>query len=284
MQHSMRGFLLVGLLNLGASACTAHRPPSGAEAPSPHTMQVILHDHLAFGVRLEHVSLLLDGSPAYEVTSARGPLELATLRVAPGAHTLTVLAEASEPCGLFEEPRMRLTVRALQAFLLGEGPGALDIDLYASTATSDPAHMVSVRFAGDRVALGAKTEGDAPPLSDRCEPGDELCALDARIEGARSRGDTVRSSCYASHRGEMRRWKDMLEDSFAAVSREGVTTSDAESAQLRARYAESRLRSIAAVARACEGDARVVATSPKVERKVDAVCPASDVTASREGW
>jgi hypothetical protein len=247
-------------------------------------MQVVLHDHLAFGVRLEHVSLVLDGGAAYEIANANIRLDRVDFAVPSGAHTLAVLAEASEPCGLFDEPRMRLKVRALQTFFSWEGPALLDVDLYASEATSDPAHLISVRFTGERVALGRKASDDAPLGAPGCEPSDELCALDARIDGARSRGDSRRSVCYSSHRDEMRRWRDMLEDSFAAVSRDGTTTSDAESAQLRARYAESRLRSVTMEASACASEEEVHVVLAELERKVDAVCPALDVTASMKGW
>ncbi len=284
MRHAKRGFRLLGLVGLAAPACAASLTPAGPVAPSPHTMEVRFHDHLAFGVRLEHVSLLLDGGPVYETTRAQSPLELAELTVAPGGHTLAVLAEASEACGLLDAPRMRVSVRAIQPFLVGEGPATLDVDLYPSAATSDPAQMVSVRFAGERISLGAKPDVDAPPRSDQCESGDEVCLLDARIDGARSRGDTQRMACFASHRDELRRWRDMVEDSFAAVSREGTTTHDAESAQLRARYAESRLRGTVAEVRACASDARARIAPVQIERTIVAVCAAPDVTASLRGW
>jgi hypothetical protein len=284
MRHAIRGVAVFGLLSVLTPACVANRPPSLVAAADPHTMQVILHDHLAFGVRLERVSVLLDGESAYQTTDADRQLDRAILTVAPGAHTLAVLAEASEPCGMLDEPRMRLTVRALQTFFLGDRPATLDVDLYASAATSDPAHMISVRFAGDRATIGAAEEGEAAPFAERCEPGDELCALDARIDRARSRGDVQGGACYASHRDDLRRWRDLLEDSFAAVSREGTTTRDAESAQLRARYAESRLRSAVMEARSCGTVGPVHAAPASIERKVDAVCPVPDVTASAQGW
>jgi hypothetical protein len=242
-------------------------------------MQVLLHDHLAFGVRLERVTILVDGGSAYEATQLKAPLELADLSVAAGAHTVAVLAEVSQPCGLFDEPRMRVSVRAVQTFLVGEGPATLDVDLFPGAATSDPAHMVSVRFAGERITLGTKAEGDALPRGARCEVGDEVCALDARIDGARARGDVRKSACYAARRDDVRHWRELLEDSFSAVSREGATARDAEDAQLRARYAESRLRASVAEAGACGSDAPVRAEPVEIERKVVAVCATPDVTA-----
>jgi hypothetical protein len=246
-------------------------------------MEVRLHDHLAFGIRIERVSLLLDGAAAYETTDRDRRLDRADLIVPPGAHTLAVLAEASEPCGLLDEPRMRLTVRALQTFFQGDRPATVDVDLYASAATSDPAHMILVRFVSDGITMGAAAEGETAPGAQRCEPADELCALDARVDRARSRGDVQRSACYASHRDDLRRWRDLLEDSFAAMSREGKSTGDAESAQLRARYAESRLRSAVMEARACGTDSPVHTAPASIERRVDAVCPVPDVTASAQG-
>ncbi len=133
-------------------------------------MQVHFHDHLAFGVRLERVALLLDGTAAYETTDHDRRLGRADLTVAAGAHTLTVLAEASGPCDLHEEPRRRLTVRALRTFFLSDRPATLDVDFYASG--SDPAHVISVRFAGDRVTIGAAAESEAVPGEHRCEPAD----------------------------------------------------------------------------------------------------------------
>lgn len=284
MRHAIRGVTVFGLLSVAAPACVANGPPSHVAAPAPHSMEVRLHDHLAFGVRLERVSLLLDGTAAYETIDRDRRLDRADLIVAQGAHTLTVLAEASEPCGLLDEPRMKLTVRALQTFFQGDRPATFDVDLYASAATSDPAHMISVRFAGDRgTTIGAAEEGEAAPGALQCEPA-ELCALDARIDLARSRGDVQRSACYASHRDDVRRWRDLLDDSFAALSREGKTTRDAESAQLRARYAESRLRSAVTEARSCGTLGPGHAAPASIERKVDAVCPLPDLTASAQGW
>jgi hypothetical protein len=284
MRQAIRGVTVFGLLSVAVPACMANRAPSHPATPAPHSMEVRLHDHLAFGVRLERVSVLLDGTAAYETTDRDGRLERADLIVAPGAHTLVLLAEASEPCGLFDEPRMRLTVRALQTFYQGERPATFDVDLYASAATSDPAHMISVRLVGDWITMGAAAEGETAPEALRCEPADEICALDAQIDRARSRGDVQRSACYASHRDDLRRWRDLLEDSLAAMSRAGKTTGDAESAQLRARYAESRLRSAVMDARACGADNPVRMAPASIERRVDAVCPVPDVTASVRGW
>jgi hypothetical protein len=240
-----------------------------------------LVDHLGFGARIESVSVLIDGLPArgvafetHEGTTAHDP---GRLPVQPGAHTLSIVVLASEPCGLFEQPRASFTVRAGTTFSVGEHPGTLVADLYSKEATSDPVRDLTVRFSGNRVVLGIPAGALDPPPG--CDKDDALCVLDSRAALARSRNDAASASCFDGRRAEARLLQDTLDDSYAVVTREGATAGDAENAQLRARYARSRLRSLPAEAEACVVAGRPVATAGVVERKVERSCPTPDTTA-----
>jgi len=232
-------------------------------------------DHLSFGARIEHVSLLLDGLSAYE-SDAQSVWSDAQVTVRPGAHTLAVVLRASEPCGLFDEPRATVAVEATTSLRAAEGPASIAIDLYGTEATSDPLRSLGVRFVGDAVALGARLD-DAPPAG--CDRTDALCVIDALVERSRSRKDAPGASCYEAKRAEIRGLKDVVDDSYATIKREGTTTGAAENAQLRARYAEERIRAIAAGVEACAVHGNGRPTSGVVARKVERLCPAPDVTA-----
>jgi hypothetical protein len=283
MPYSMRALGSFGLI--AAAACAAPRSaqvasalasstPSRDAAPAS-TVRFHFEDHLAFGARIEHLSLLLDGVSAYE-TDAASLRNDGRVTVRPGAHTLAVVLRASEPCGLFDEPRTSVTVQATTSLRAGEGPARVVVDLFGTEATSDPLRTLGVRFKGDEVVLGARVE-DAPPIG--CDPADALCAVDALAERARSRRDAAGASCYEAKRAEIRGLQDVVDDSYATVKREGTTTGAAETAQLRARYAEARIGAIAAFAEACDAHGERRPTAGVVERKVERFCPAPDVTA-----
>ena len=282
MRHATRALPVFALIMVAACAGPRREVPStSATSPSPgvawaaSSMRFHFLDHLSFGARIEHVSLLLDGLPAYE-SDAQSVWSDAHVRVRPGPHTLAVVLRASEPCGLLDEPRTTVAVEATTTLRAAEGPASIAIDLYGTEATSDPLRTLGVRFVGDAVALGARLD-DAPPAG--CDRTDALCVIDALAERARSRKDASSASCYEARRAEIRNLKDVVDDSYATVKREGTTTGAAENAQLRARYAEERIRAIAFAVEACgvHGDGRP--TAGVVARKVERLCPALDVTA-----
>jgi hypothetical protein len=264
---------------LATLAACAPVPGRALTLPAPaHSMTFRIVSHLAFGVRVESVSVLLDGALAFEahdVATAGGESDRASVQ--PGVHTISVTLRASEPCGLLEQPRASVAVHATTAFSVGERPAAVYADLYAREATRDPIQDLAVRFTGDQVVLGVSDEAQRTPGG--CDAEDALCALDAKAARARSQRDVVSASCYETRRAEVRDLGDLLEDSYAAVSREGVTTGDAENAQLRARYARARLRSLTVEAEACAAGANRHSSAGVVEREVERTCPALDVTA-----
>jgi hypothetical protein len=278
MPYSTRSLWSFGLI--AAAACAAPRShvasaASSRDAAPASSVRFHFEDHLAFGARIEHLSLLLDGVSAYE-TDAASLGNDGDVTVRPGAHTLAVVVRASEPCGLFDEPRTSVVVQATTSLRAGEGPSRVVVDLFGTEATSDPLRTLGVRFKGEEVVLGARVE-DGPP--DGCNPADALCAVDALAERARSRKDAAGASCYEAKRNEIRGLRDVVDDSYATVKREGTTTGAAENAQLRARYAEARIRAIAALAEACDTHGERRPTAGVVERKVERFCPAPDVTA-----
>jgi hypothetical protein len=268
---------------IAAAACAAPRAgiapaavgsPTVRDAASGSSVSFRFFDHLSFGARIEHLSMLLDGVPAFESDGASLENDR-RITVRPGAHTLAVALRASEPCGLFDQPRTTVAVEATTTLLAGEGFASIEIDFQGTEATSDPLRTLGVRFTGHDVLLGAALE-DRPPNG--CDRADALCALDALADRARSQKDTASLSCYETKRTEIRALRDVVADSYATVTREGITAGAAESAQLRARYAEERIRALAVAAAACtaHGDGRP--TGGVVARRVERLCPALDLT------
>jgi len=280
MRHPTRALPPFALMAM--TACAAARAPTpsmlaqaaGGEMPASSVRFHFL-DHLSFGARVERVSLLLDGVPAYDGDGLA--LRSDThVRVRPGPHTLAVVLRASEPCGLFEEPRTTVAVEATTSLRAGDGPATVVIDVSGTEATSDPLRTLAVRFSGDLVALGEPRE-EAPPPG--CDGADALCAIDALAARARSRKDAAEASCYDRKRAEVRALQDVVDDSYATVKREGTTTGAAENAQLRARYADERIRAVAVAAAACGSHDGGERTRVVVTRKVERSCPTIDVTA-----
>jgi len=237
---------------------------------------------------VESLSILVDGAPAVMTRvngdggghGASDEVALGAtnhLDVGPGTHTLSIVARASEPCGLLEEPRASASFRAEATFAVGDRPARLDADLYSREANSDPIRSLTVRFTGHQVLLALPT--DATPVPSGCDEKDALCILDAKAALARSRSDWSGASCFESKRAEARRLRDTLEDSYALVAREGSTTGDAENAQLRARYAEAHLRSLPSEAEACAAGTTHLVRPAILERRVERACPTPDVTA-----
>jgi hypothetical protein len=235
-------------------------------------------NHLGFGTRFERVSVVLDGIPSLvaEGDAARES-QVEQVPVQPGAHSLSIAVRATEPCGLSDEPRASVVVRATTTFAVGERPGAVLADLYVREATLDPIQALSVRFTGREVVLGIPAEARRPP--DGCAPDDPVCALEAKALSARSRSAAGAASCYETRRDEVRALRDVVDDSYAAVARHGATTGDAENAQLRARYARARLRSLAFEADACVVRASGGPTRQIVLREVERACPTSGARA-----
>lgn len=243
-------------------------------------MSLRVANHLGFGVRVEKVSMLLDGDRAFDVDATESSgAEGERVPVQPGVHALSITLWASEPCGLLEEPRASVAVHARTTFSVGERPAAILADVFARDATADPMDSVAVRFRGVDVVLGVPEEALRVP--DGCPADDALCEVDAKAARARSRSDAVSASCYETRRGEARVLRDLLEDSYNVVTREGVTAGDAEKAQITARYARARSRSLTV-----EADSCVLAATPRVdlaivEREIERSCPSPDVTALR---
>jgi hypothetical protein len=255
-------------------------PPSAPD----HSVSFRFKNHLGFGVRVEGLSMLVDGSPTLvdAAGSSAGPAG-DRVPMQPGVHSVAVTFRATEPCGLSEEPRASVIVHAATTFSVGDRPGAVLVDLFAREATRDPMQALAVRFTGAAVVLGVSADAlRAPP---GCGADDAVCALDAKASLARARRDASRASCYETRRPEAVDLRDVVLASYAAVRREGVTSGDAQTAQLRARYAGARLRSIAVEAEACATEAgRLPATAATVEREVERSCPIPDVTAELGGF
>jgi hypothetical protein len=284
MRHGMRPcgrLVLLLALALPCGACATPPAPVRAALRGDRSLDLRVVDHLGFGARVESVTVLVDGIQAMQVDgAARG--EALRLSLEPGSHDLSILARASEPCGLLEEPRASITMRAETSLSVGEGHATLEADLYTREATSDPLRNLTIRFTGRALALG--TPVDALDASRHCDKSDVLCVLDARAALARSRADVPAASCFDAQRDEARALEGTLEDSYAAVTRKDTTAGQAESAQLRARYARARLLSLPAEAEACAVATRPAFSTVVVARKVERSCPTPDVTATLGGF
>ena len=281
----------LGLLVLAiGSACATTRTPRVAAAPARRATTIHFEDHLAFAVRLEQLDLSVDGRLVYTDDGSReGRVgsDVTIVDLAPGAHTLVLLARASQPCGILSEPRMALTLHATKTFRIGEAPSIVSVDLFAREATSDPGRLVAVRFAGEHVDLDGVVAPSAADSRPECPERDAaaraLCRLDALTDDARSRGDLLAVVRYGKKRAELRGWRDVRDDSFSVMTRHGTTAEEAERAQLRAKYAESQIGALEDEAIICQSERSAVAT-PSHGVTIDATCPLPDVMAVLAGW
>jgi hypothetical protein len=245
-------------------------PAPVAEGASAQSLRVELQDHLSFGARVEHAAILVDGVTAFEEDAPAA--SDARVRLPPGVHTLAVVLRASEPCGLFPEPRTTVTAEATTAVRASGGPAHVVVDLYGSQAMGDPLGTLDVHFQGERVELGAHLDAAAVAS---CPAGDALCRLDALADRARARRELSSVSCYEARRAEIRSLLDVVEDSHTIMDRGGVTNGIAEHAQLRARAAEDRIAALSAAAESTCAPPRRQETA-MVERKIEQQCPSPE--------
>jgi hypothetical protein len=272
---------------LAALACAPRRPaspssPSSFVPASPGATAVRFDNHLGFGLRLESISVRVDGRPVFRQADARRalvPKELGTITLEPGVHAVSVLARVSVACGLLEEPRTSVTVHASSAFRLGSGPAWVGVDLFARVPIAQPTQLPVVAFRGEGVVVGVKETRDASlaihPWCGGLEPvAQATCDVDAFVVEARADRDVVRLTCSSDHLREIHRLRDVLDEATLVTGTDRTTNELAMHAQLRARYAEARIGQLAASTRQCmSADELAPDLSPA------AACPPDALTA-----
>jgi hypothetical protein len=255
------------------ASCAGRPKPAPSGPPQAGTLDVRVLDHLGFGLRLEAVAVRIDGRPVRRAQDDGERSGFAPMPIAPGVHGVSAVARVSLSCGLLPEPRAYVTVRAAQNFRVGAGPASLDLDLFARAPTSNPSDMAAVAITGRGVALGVKEarRAGAPqyPSCEGLEPvAAAACDVEAALDDARADRDVARSLCSVDRLTEIRKWRRVLDDATHVASSDGTTNDDAMHAQLRARYAESRVRALADEAKRCIGS-----TDPAADAAPDQACP-----------
>ena len=287
---------LVCLASACAAACAATPPAQAVAAPAPalgpgqaREAALRFDDHLGFGLRLESLSVRVAGRPIYrnaDPLHAPIPRELGAVPLLPGVHSVSVLARVSLACGFLAEPRTRVTVRASSNFKTTGGPASVGIDLFARAPIARPTEQPVVAFRGKGVTLGVREGRDASDVVHATCAGLEpvaeaTCDVEAFVADARTAKDATAVACYGERLEEMHRMRDVLDDATLQTGSDEATNEVAMHAQLRALYANARIRELAGQARQCGNED---AFAP-----LEASCPtelwaagATDERASRE--
>jgi hypothetical protein len=201
---------LLGVLALGllSGACAAQGQASGAFfGREDGTTTLRVANHVSGPEALEGVNVDVDGEPLALTTvpvSGGAPAILGSLRLAPGAHTLSVRARARAPgAGV-------IVVGAQQPFLVERKAAGITIDVWSRAPGAMSAEPLAVSIA----VLGGRTAPDigapAPDGKDeRCaalQPIPRaLCRASVDLEEATRRNDVAAAYCVRDKIAEMRR-------------------------------------------------------------------------------
>jgi hypothetical protein len=261
--------LLAGL----AASCTSK--PAEPPAVEAGTTTVLLANRVDPPFRLERVVLDVDGQrmPLSTVPPAGAePATLARLRLAPGEHTLQVLASAAGPGG--GDGATIATLRTAQSFQIGEAPARVSVRLSMASASASAGASAGAGNGAPRDEAGARQldvafqmhGGElATPVGqlgaagdDRCkrlEPARRaVCRAETFVARARERRDLAVLGCSLDALATMRTLAAALED----ARRAGDPAPDAEVI----RSAEDRLVVLAHEIEKCDVPADVGALGP----------------------
>ena len=268
-------------------ACAPRPPASGASVSalgvSSGATHVRFDNHLGFGLRLESISVRVDGRPVFRqvhATRASVPRDLGTIALDHGVHTVSVLAGVSVACGLFDQPRTAVTVRASSSFRLGADPAWLGVDLFARVPIAQLTELAAVEFRGGGVVLGVKETRDASlPIHPWCAGLEPValatCDVDAFVTDARKDRDVVRLTCSSDRLREIHRLRDVIDEATLVTGGDRTTNELAMHAQLRARYAEARTLELAGSTRKCATEDELAADLSPTR-----ACPPEALTAA----
>jgi hypothetical protein len=272
---------------VGVAAALAACSSSPARAPNAvedSTLAVSVDDHLSLGLRLDALDVSLDGQPFFASVLARSiPHDLPPVRVEPGLHAVRVMARVSLACGLFGETRTRVTVVLLNTVVTRGGPARVTVDLFTRAPTARPAEIVGVNLRGEGAEMGVR----ATPLHARhaeCSPLDPVaaatCDVEALVAEARMAKDVSALTCAGDRLTQIHGLRGILDDAEDVAADDHTTYDQAMHAQLRARFAEGRIRELANEAEACSDQDRV--NPRRVQYAVTDACPDGDITALGE--
>ncbi len=197
--------IAAGLALGGCGPLDGARGPLEGAAPGTTTLRVV--NHVSAPGELDRVSITVDGEPVPlgAVPPPGGdPATVATLRLAPGPHTIAVRAKA----------RARgsevVVVGAQQPFHVGAGPAAVTIDVGSGEGAAGAAAPVAVvlAIAGGRMdpEFGVAPSDDKDERCARLLPVPRaICRAAVDLDEATRRRDVVAALCVRDKLAEMRK-------------------------------------------------------------------------------
>jgi len=206
--------LALGLGVLSGCAGSTARPPVPLSSLPPGTTTLRITNHVSAPGQLDRITIAVDGDrvPLSSVPPVGAhPATVASLRLPPGAHTITVRARAH---AAGEDV---IVVGAHQIFHVARGPAAITIDVRSALPGQRGGHphppaeaplALSLAMAGGVMA----PEIGVPPREDRDERcagllpiPHALCRAAVDLDEANRKNDVVSAYCVRDKIAEMRK-------------------------------------------------------------------------------
>jgi hypothetical protein len=261
--HARLGAALIALF---AAGCSGKRPAS-AVSTAPGTTTILVENHLGSPDTLDRLLVAIDGAdiPLGSLPPPEeAPLAVASLRLRPGSHSISIRATAR---GAGEGI---VVVAAQQLFHVAEAPAAINVNVRHRREAIDTEGRIAVdlRMRGGKMA---EEFGAAPPedKDERCAPlgliiPRAICRAAADLAEAARRDDIKSTLCVRDKLAEMRRLAQIADAASSETTR----------------LAEQQVASLSREVDRCVGDTVLVApdgvtvTRPRApQRKGDFALP-----------
>lgn len=235
------GAALLGLLLAG---CSGGRPASAAST-EPGTTTILVENHVGLPDALDRLLIAVDGAELPLIAlppPEEAPLAVASLRLRPGPHTLSIRATARGA------DRGLVVIATQQPFHVAEAPAAINVNVRSRSEVIDAEERIAVdlRMRGGQMA---SEFGAAPPedRDERCGPlrpliSRAICKAAMDLDQAAKRDDIKSTLCVQDKLTEMRRLAQIAE----------ATSSET------ARLAEQQVASLSREVERCVGDTMIV--------------------------
>jgi hypothetical protein len=249
--------LLAALAFLPACAPPPPLPPPAGEGPRL-TLRVV--DHLAWPFRLSRLVVAADGAVVYRrafLDDRAPPAQDTALAVAPGEHTVQILAETRvqvTPAG----PECGMTLRLARSFVAAEGaPVALTADLHVRDRQRPFAEQLRARLEVRGASPDPWLGGHGRSADDaRCAalpaPDAAMCRVEGNVAAAQRERDLIKLFCNQDKLDQMRALARVRDEAKARLA--GEQTIEPEREARRARRAEARIVALGAEADQCVGE------------------------------
>jgi hypothetical protein len=201
---------------------------SPARAPGPPGETLILLENRVNGpCELQWAHVRVDDRPLALATITPPGASAATLDrpvLAPGEHTLSIVASASCPTpGAAEHATV---LQATTPVYMGTTGGKITISLASKPGGGDAGMVASFAVAGGEV-LAPRADGGEVDCRARLPIDGAVCRTEAMLARARERRDLVRALCVNDKLREMRLLADTLQPSAAGDGPLGDVAADA---------------------------------------------------------